>query len=332
MLYILGVLLGISIVAGLITVGFFMFQQRELMETLDVGTPPHDAPDAVIAHGETAAGRSVGIITMMRDQKDVVHWLNYHLYKGVSRFYIRLETLDREKDENIRILLSYPQVTLQIGDPSETPAAADIDEAGQRQMLRQRVWAAEAIKYAFKDGIDWLVHIDSDELLECQGSIGDAIVKDAMPQTQTMIMSNVEAVYSEDRITTAQKCFQFETVRDCNQGHCAAYANGKAVGRVTPFLREFGVHRFRYAGPGQDKEVNMTSLRVLHFESCNFMQYVGKFLRLSASEKRDFPFPYYNESINVARGPACSHAKSNKDVSQTCKDAFAAVYRKYRIV
>lgn len=293
------------------------------------------SPDIVLAHGGSLPGRAVGIVTMMRDQRDVAYWLNYHLRKGISHFYIRLETLNRDQDSNAKLLLSYPQVTLQIGDPNKTPSADDIDEPGQRQMLRQRAWAAEAVEYAFRDGIDWLVHIDSDELLECTGGIGDAIAKDALPDTHTMVMSNIEAVYDESNISqdSGNSCFRYKSVRDCNQGLCAAYANGKAVGRVTPFLREFGVHRFRYVGPGQDKEVHMTSLRVLHFESCNFMQYVGKFLRLSASEKRDFPFPYYNESIVVARGPECKAAALHpKDpLPPTCKDAFASVYRKYRI-
>jgi hypothetical protein len=272
----------------------------------------------------------IGIVCMMRDAKDVDHWLNHHLGKGVSRFYVRLEIpQDRAHNDSplAKRLLSYPQVLLKIGNPDETPAASDIEEPGQRQMLRQRAWVTEAIKHALREGINWLVHIDCDELVECDGTIGDAILTDARPDTQTMVMRNVEAVYGQDRLTGKETCFDSKGFKNCDAGLCAAYANGKSVGRVSEHLREFGAHRFRYEGPGKDDEVLMQSMHVLHFESCNFRQYVDKFMRLSASESRSFPFPYYNESIEVARGEKCKQ----RPPTEACETEMARVYRKYRI-
>lgn len=274
-------------------------------------------------------GQKVAVVTMMRDPKDIDEWLNYHLLKGVSRFYIRLETVD-QNDPIAHLLRTYPQVTLVVGDPGVTPASGERDLPGQAQMLRQRSWVDASIKNALKDGVDWIIHIDSDELLECDGEVCDAIQSDASADTHTMVMKNFEAVYDPNKVSMREKqgCFFYNSVKDCGVGECASYANGKGVGRVSKNLREAGVHRFRYVGGGTDDQKNMRSLRIIHFESCDFAQYMDKFMKLSKSENLAFPFPYYNESIAVAKKDVCKRDSSDKN----CIDAFATVYKKYRTV
>ena len=269
----------------------------------------------------------VAIVSMMRDQKDVDKWLNYHMIKGVHRFYLRVETLDAEHDPIVKKVRSYPQVVLKIGDPNKTPTSREGDLPGQRQMLRQREWLTEAIQLALDGGIDWLVHIDSDELLDCEGLVGDAISEDAKPDTQTMVIRNFEALYGREKINGEKSCFTYEAIEDCEKGSCSSYANGKSVGRVSPHLREGGVHRFRYENGNEtrDNVVYMSSLRIVHFESCDFRQYMDKFLKLASSEKLSFPFPYYNESIKVAK--AC-----NEKTKDSCRGDFEKIYTKYRVV
>ncbi|PNH10544.1 hypothetical protein TSOC_002722 [Tetrabaena socialis] len=283
----------------------------------------------LIGQGGSQKDRRVAIVSMMRDPNDIHEWLNYHMLKGVTRFYIRLETVDASEDQVTQLLLSYPQVTLQIGDPTKTPGSESHDPPGQRQMLRQRAWVSEAIQMALKDGINWIVHIDSDELLECSGLVGDAINTDAMPDTHTMVLKNFEAVYGKDKVDVSKSkkdggCFTSKKVVDCSTEPCASYANGKAVGRVTPFLQEAGVHRFHYSGPLTDNALEMQAMYLVHYESCDFPKYMDKFLKLAGSEVSSFPFPYYNDSIAVARGGACVKP------TPACKDEFAAVYTKYR--
>ncbi|PNH00614.1 hypothetical protein TSOC_013546 [Tetrabaena socialis] len=297
---------------------------RPSLEGLQLNTPTTSI-QALIAQGGSLVGRTVAIVTMMRDPVDVRDWLNYHMLKGITRFYIRLETVQPD-DAVARLLLSYPEVTLQIGDPTKTPDAADLELPGQQQMVRQREWVESAIRRAFHDGIDWIVHIDSDELIECGGLIGDAINADAKPHTQTLILQNHEALYDQSKIDDkSMGCFTSQRIVDCNTGHCASYANGKAVGRVTPFLHESGVHRFHYNGPGTDDDVAMTSAHLVHFESCDFTQYMQKFMKLAQTEVSRFPFPYYNDSIAVAKGPACQSADD-----ASCRYEFASIYKRYR--
>ena len=271
--------------------------------------------------------KSIAIVTMMRDPIDLDEWINYHLLKGISRFYIRIETTGNSSSDDItiKLLTSYPQVTLHVGSPDDISTINDADLPGQSQMLRQRSWVADAIRRALADGIEWIVHIDSDELLECNGTVGEAIDLDATDETHTMVINNFEAVYAKNK--KEGQCFTFESLNECALGKCVSYANGKSIGRVTPYLREAGVHRFRYVGTGEDKHTNMRALYLIHFESCDFGKYVDKFMKLSKSERLAFPFPYYNDSIAVANGDAC---RANGE-SKICRSAFTAVYKKYRM-
>ena len=296
----------------------------------------------------------VGIVSMMHRPSDVTYWLNHHMSKGVTRFYLRVETDDAYDDDVVKILSSYPQVALEIGKPldvTEGRGQGMNDTPGQAQMLRQRKWVADAIRMSIRDGVHWLVHIDSDELLDCGDlrSVQEAIIKDAGSTTHTMVIKNVEAIYSKDKLgnsvsNSGANCFVHKSVRDCERDNCASYANGKSIGRVSPFLREAGVHRFHYEGPEKNDGRDMKAMRVIHFESCDFNKYVNKFLMLAGSEKIKFPFNYYNDSIAVARSPECLTDKdkdneSGNDTSNTskplapsCSDSFKRVYSKYRVI
>ncbi len=287
-----------------------------------------ESPLDMIQNGGSAKGRSVAIVTMMRDPTDVDVFLNYHLAKGIVKFYIRVEKVANEADAVIDLLRTYPQVFLNIGSPTDTVAMKDdMTVPGQAQMLRQRTWVNASITQALRDGMDWLVHIDSDELLEPISNdmtVADCIIRDANENTQTMIIDNLEAMYDKDK---PRKCFSYEKLQDCNVDVCASYANGKSVGRVSKYLQESGVHRFRYTGKRNDDGITMKSMRLIHYESCDFNKYVSKFVNLSKSEDAKFPFKYYNESIKVAK--SCNNVK--KEEAKCAKD-LKVVYDKYRTV
>ena len=302
----------------------------------------------------------VAIVTMMHDPSGLRTWLNHHLGKGIHRFYVRYETCGdpAKNDMDIHALNMYPQVSLQIGkpvDPTEGAGEGMDTTPGQAQMLRQRRWLSDAIGLAQNDGVHWLIHIDSDELLDCAGgsspcSVPEAIQREALENTQTMVLNNYEALYNKDKIgntPAAKHCFSNTHMRFCSDGYCASYANGKGIGRVSPYLREDGVHRFRYDGPNSEsmREVTMSSMHVVHFESCDFVKYVNKFMKLANEERVQFPFQYYNDSISIARTAECQGSVQSlvkepmptisnpyEDLTPDCKALFENTYKKYRVV
>lgn len=259
----------------------------------------------------------VGLACMMKAPKDIDYWLNYHIKKGVDYFYIRLE----DTPELHEYFAKYPNVKLEIGssrDPIKTPKTYDT------QVERQREYLTRAIEWSIDKGIDWLIHIDSDELVDCEGNIKGAIKEEVRKNRNigTIIMDNYEAQY--DKINKANDfCFVSKKFIKCSEGGCASYANGKSIGKVSRHLHELGVHRFGTSN--NSKEIISSLLRVLHFESCDFKQYVNKFLRLASTESMEYPFKFYNDSLSVARSDAC------KVNDQDCMKKFEEVYTKYKI-
>jgi hypothetical protein len=245
----------------------------------------------------------IAIVSMMKKPKNIDTWLDYHRYMGIRHFYIRLE----DTEELIDFLKSQPDVTLEIGSSTNVNEYEDIQR-------RQFSTVTSALKeMSRKDDIDWLIHIDSDELL--QGNLSE--IEKLPKNVRTFYMKNYEAVY-KNVPEAKDSCFEAKEFRDCSTpgSGCVAYANGKGGGRVESDVQCYGPHRFKST---QDKaEERLVNVKVLHFESCDFELYKQKFMRLSKKAKLDtIPFPYYIESIKAAQ--------TNDD------DKLRQVFAKYRV-
>jgi hypothetical protein len=261
----------------------------------------------------------VAIASMMKNPKEIEYWLQYHIEKGINYFYIRLEDTPELHD----YLKNHPNVTLEIGsskDPIKTRVTYDT------QIERQRDYMNRAIEWSKNQGIDWLIHIDCDELVDCNGSIPSQLANEIQQYDNVgrIIMENYEAQY--DKINQpSYSCFISKNFIRCSLGGCTSYANGKSIGRVSSALRESGPHRFETVD--NSKEIVSKLLRILHFESCDFKQYIAKFLRLASTETLVYPFPFYNDSINVARSQQCQHDKNGS----ACTKQFKNIYSKYKL-
>jgi len=231
----------------------------------------------------TNTKKSVALITLMYQPKNVETWLLIHRNLGIKRFYIRLE----DTPELIDYLQSQPDVTLMLASSNR--------DTNQYKTLqtRQIDTTNNVIKMCRQDNIDFLIHIDCDEILE--GDLDEII--NLPDNIGTFWMQNYEAVYSAIP-TTQDNCFQAKFYKNCgdNDANCVSYVNGKGGGRVTKSLESNGPHRFKSSL--REKKINMI---VKHFESCDFDQYIKKYSRLQKGVKIDeIPFPYYRESILAA--------------------------------
>jgi hypothetical protein len=243
--------------------------------------------------------QTIALISLIYLPKNIETWLEIHRKLGIDRFYIRLE----DTPDLVEYLSSQPDVTLMVGSSSKD------DNQYTTLQTRQTETMDKVIKLCKNDGIDFLIHIDCDEILE-----GDLDEIRSLPESVgTFWMQNHEAVY-EGIPTKMDNCFAAKFYRNCGESNanCASYSNGKGGGRVSSNLTAHGPHRFRSNG----SEVKLNNLIVKHYESCDFDQYIKKYTRLKRGVKMDdIPFPYYRESI-----------LSNGDTS-----ILKEVYTKYRI-
>lgn len=236
----------------------------------------------------------IGVVSCIKNPKNIDTWLKLHRDLGVSRFYIRLE----DTPELINFFESQPDVHLVVADSKSADEYLDL-------MGRQSRMVDMSLELCKKDGIDWLIHIDCDEVLE--GDLNE--IRNLPKGVGTFWMQNYEVMY--DKIpTNSDNCFIGSKFVDCSKDVCASYANGKGGGRVA-VSQANGPHRFR----SPLKEVKLGSVIVKHFESCDFDQYIAKYKRLAKSDVSSIPFQYYKESI-----------QADGDV-----DKLGKIYEKYRV-
>ena len=239
-------------------------------------------------------GKNIAIALCIKNPKNIETWLKLHRDLGISRFYIRLE----DTPELVEYLELQSDVSLVVGDSNSVDEYVDL-------MSRQSKMVDTSIELCKKDGIDWLIHIDCDEVLE--GDLEE--IRNLPNNVGTFWMQNYEVKY--DKIPSeSDNCFKGFKFVNCSAGLCASYANGKGGGRVD-VSQSNGPHRFK----SNLKEIKLKSVIVKHFESCDFNQYIAKYKRLANSDVSAIPFPYYKESI-LAEGDA---------------DKLSEVYKKYRV-
>ena len=248
---------------------------------------------------------NVGIVSMIKKPKNIETWLKKHRDLGICHFYIRLE----ETPELEEYLEQQPDVTLQKGK------STGVNEYGGIQ-TRQNTWVNEAFRLAKGDQTPtkWLIHIDSDEIL--QGNLKK--VQELPDNVRTFWIQNKEAKF--DKVPEeSDNCFSAKKFVNCGKegSSCVSYANGKSGGRVESDVECNGCHRMKSV---QEKDsIKLDDLEVEHYESCDFNIYKQKFKNLAVQDKKNnIPFSYYNESIDAAK----------KDDNNKLRQIF----EKYRVV
>lgn len=219
----------------------------------------------------TRRQNTVGIVSMMKDPPNIDTWLEIHRKLGVKEFWIRLEDTPHLE----QWLSSQPDVNVEVGKSDGTDEYTNIQN-------RQKRFVDDCLK---KASTDWLIHIDSDEIL-------DGLDMNFGSDVKTLVIPNKEAVYSEP----GKSCFNAKRFKDCTNESCAAYGNGKGAGRVSDDVSSYDPHRFQSKSGKEDK----AKFNVLHYEGCDFDEYKKKFKGLTKGNKSDIPFQYYKDAIDAA--------------------------------
>ncbi len=222
------------------------------------------------------------ICTMVRKPFNFETWLDYHFSLGVVHIFLRVE----DTPELFEIIKSYEdKVSVEYVNRKDT------SDNYWTQMDRQNSFVDSVIEKCVQMKIDWLGHIDSDELLWCEDlNILDKIDEDI----DCVVIKNYEAVYPVDDLENPF----LDTNRFTRPK--LAYANGKSFGRVSNNLKSNGPHRFKGKTYSLDK-----SMIVLHYESPTFSDWYKKFSEekseISDEMLEKIPFDYYKNSIKLIR-------------------------------
>jgi hypothetical protein len=226
----------------------------------------------------------IAIACLMRKPIDLPEWLTHHRNIGITKFYIRLE--------DSPTFVDYLQTQSDVSYIS-----SESDRSGNNYetlQTRQGEYVNKCLEDAMSEGIDWVFHIDADELLH-----GDLSFLDELDTNyKCLAIQNAEAVFEEGQ----DSCFAAKKFLKCSEGAaCKSYVNGKAAGRAEQGVSSHGPHAFKYDGAeGSTYNVAFDVLHVLHYDSCSFGSWAEKYIHLSKTDKKnDIPFSYYKDSIDA---------------------------------
>lgn len=256
-------------------------------------------------------GTKVALATMTKNPVDFEVWLRYHLDK-FSHIFLRVEDTPHLKHV-IDKVDHRGKLTVEYVD------GVDNKDSYYTQQDRQEQFVNKCAQMALQMGIDFILHIDDDELFLLRNNhrnISSLISKLKIPShISNLSFRNVEAVYPKDK----GSCFASTKFIDCVKGDCKSYGNGKSMGKVSNNLKVYDPHLFK--GPSLD--VPIEEAVVLHFDSCTYERWYSKFKNLSnISDKKmnDIPFDFYKESI-----------RSLKKCEDDCEKVGRDLFHKYKV-
>lgn len=213
----------------------------------------------------------VGVISTQRLPSDPYTWLNFHVDVGIRAFYIRFEDspglgealenfvadLERKTGKNISFYY-------------EDNGA--VDRRNENNFLdiltRQSAWVDRMIVKAHEEGVEWVFHIDDDELLYPGSRKAISTwpkVLEAVPKRCASIhLQNWEGFSPEMPVASwARDPGVRYLPRKC-AGAFSVYANGKGASRTYSGQSSHGVHHFK---GGKECELAEGKGVVLHHDS-----------------------------------------------------------------
>lgn len=264
------------------------------------------------------ARAKVAIALMSHEPVDISTWLRYHLlYMGLEHVFLQLEQTP-EFDASFAKLPESIKGKITLLQPSSAWGHGPPQDNYKTLQGRQISLMSTAQKVAANMGMDWLVHVDDDELLYSNSGrhLGDVLA--AMPlEIRQLHLPNEEAIYPSPEV---QSCFLETSEVLTSKTKYASYANGKAAIRLLyqKELTPAGPHMWATLDGrlpttiDLNKETFGSPLTVLHYESCPFKRWEDKFVGLAKTTQdliATMPFPFYQESIELIQ--KCSRSGGN---------------------
>ena len=273
-------------------------------------------------------------------------WLRYHLSLGVCHIFVHVEDtpellplLASEEFADVVTVTTGNDNSLDTHNPTSSDNYYTLMQRQERQVRR-------SVKECRAAQIDWLFHVDDDELLYFDVPLS-RIIDSLAPGVTCVVLVNIEAV---PKALNAECVFEVfiggvpppratpnRGIRSPPPAYADPYAHATCYSepprshgarRVAQDIKVFTQHKMlayrngKSAGKCNDADwhgphrftgnyhvVPVSKACVLHFESCLYEQWRNKFLKhrdIEEQKKKDIPFPFYRDSISLFQVPLLS--------------------------
>ncbi len=224
----------------------------------------------------------IGLFCMVRKPFNLKTWIDYHLSIGIDFIFLRVEDTPELKE----LLDQYSNIIVEwVDDSSKYNNYWTLID-------RQKNYFDSLINKFNKYSLDWVFHVDSDELI-CVNNI-KSLLSEIPSKYSVVHLYNYEAVYDRDDLENP-----FLQTNKFKVKKFLSYVNGKCAARVKD-IEWLGPHRFS----GQMTSVSVNKAVILHFESPTFDIWYEKFKNSSNNDKikeSEIPMGFYRDSIRIVR-------------------------------
>lgn len=256
-------------------------------------------------------GPVIAIVATTSESLDqITHWMRYYQKLGVSYFYLFVEGRAARADV-VRELRTRSGVVVFEQDDSlrwwqqhsrylnEAWLAYFFNKPCNYQLfLKQTLNMEVAVHQAMLQGVHWIAHFDTDELMRPTGTPHFSLqeVLDAVPaEIDMVILPNYESLPERADVTEpflevslfkrsythvdqAQFAKHYRDVAHGNKNYYVTYSNGKAMARMQPGLRSNGAHRWASYNKKGDawKEYTHPDAALLHYTYNRFFDVMNR--------------------------------------------------------
>ncbi|XP_058749920.1 glycosyltransferase-like At2g41451 [Vicia villosa] len=252
------------------------------------------------------------------DLEQTLPWIFYHKVMGVSNFFLFVE--GKAASANVsRVLESIPGVKV-------IYRTRELEEQQAKSRIWNETWLASffykpcnyelfvkqslnmemAIVMARDAGMDWIIHLDTDELIHPAGTQEYSmrqLLSDVPGDVDMVVFPNYESSVEQDDIKEPfsevsmfkknydhlPKDVYFGNYKEATRGnpnYFLTYGNGKAAARVQDHLRPNGAHRW-HNYMKTPNEIKLDEAAVLHYTYTKFSDLTSRRDRCGCKPTKD---------------------------------------------
>ncbi|KAK0896810.1 hypothetical protein LTR91_018653 [Friedmanniomyces endolithicus] len=205
--------------------------------------------------------------TILRPDASFSSWLDHHL-RRVDLIIVYMDDPDNALEDLDRLRGDRQQVILRNGSqvaPEMSPES--------RIMMRQQINTGDAIAYLLDRDFEWILHIDSDELLFEPGGEGNNSWSRRRDVGSVRFTNHEALPLSTASENVFEDCTWFRINSDnASRRRFMAYGNARLARRVAPA----GPHDFS-GYRGQVHEPPVDEVMILHYPTPTYERWVAKY-------------------------------------------------------
>jgi hypothetical protein len=266
-------------------------------------------------------------------------FVEYHQFIGFSHFFL---FFDDPEDEDMRLVSDIPGVKVIPVTPQLRVQHPELESFtskwyDKKIMARQEFHASVAMKWAC-DELDWLFHLDSDELFYCKSLDVQSVLRCVPEEVEQIVFGNYEGIcekidakniFAEVQLFKRNIKFLSEAGIEVIpkygplKNFFSGYGNGKAASRCKKGVVADGCHRFFHSNGSPLKTlIHDESAVILHYFNCGFAQF---------KEKYNILGEYTDKYFDQFKIPFPVHLKAHEAVSSGDSGRMIASYREHHL-